>query len=201
MISKDDTSGKLPQVEINNYKEDITSLKLEITNLKQDILAIKQDLRTKESGSSNFLFYFIAILTFIIFCINVFFLYKYLELNRVVENFESNYQPPQIEEVATIADSTKMAEPKELPVEFVDPQFRTITGKVTDENGVPIEFASVKVKGTRNGLVTDSVGNFWLSLSPKDKQLVISAIGFKSKVISLGETFSQQFNIQLERSL
>lgn len=200
MISKDDTSGKLPQVEINNYKEDITSLKLEITNLKQDILAIKQDLRTKESGSSNFLFYFIAILTFIIFCINVFFLYKYLELNRVVENFESNYQPPQIEEVATIADSSKMAEPEKQEI-FVDPQFRTITGKVTDENGVPIEFASVKVKGTRNGLVTDSVGNFWLSLSPKEKELVISAVGFNTKVINLGESSTQQFNIQLERAL
>jgi len=94
-----------------------------------------------------------------------------------------------------------MAETKELQAEFVDPQFRTITGKVTDENGVPIEFASVKVKGTRNGLVTDSVGKFWLSLSPKEKELVISAVGFNTKVINLGESSTQQINIQLERSL
>lgn len=41
---------------------------------------------------------------------------------------------------------------------------RTLTGKVTDKKNVPIPNASVNIKGSTVGTVTDKNGNFSLSL-------------------------------------
>ncbi|MGV2481904.1 UNVERIFIED_CONTAM: carboxypeptidase-like regulatory domain-containing protein, partial [Salmonella enterica subsp. enterica serovar Weltevreden] len=58
-------------------------------------------------------------------------------------------------------------------------QQQQITGRVTDENGAPIPGASVKVKGTNNGVVRDQNGRFALTAESKDI-LVFSYIGYTS---------------------
>jgi hypothetical protein len=65
-------------------------------------------------------------------------------------------------------------------------QDRTITGKVTDENGAPISGASVLVKGSKTGTTTKGDGTFSLNVPASAKQLVISGIGFGSATINLG---------------
>lgn len=54
-----------------------------------------------------------------------------------------------------------------------------LKGTVTDENGKPLSFASVKLKGTTKGTTTDANGLFQLSV-PDDanKVLVISYVGY-----------------------
>ena len=64
---------------------------------------------------------------------------------------------------------------------MVSAQTSKVIGKVTDENGEPVIGASIIVKGTTVGTVTDFDGNFILDVPTDGKQLVISYIGMKSQ--------------------
>lgn len=57
-----------------------------------------------------------------------------------------------------------------------------VTGTVIDENGEPLIGASVLVKGTKTGTVTDVNGKFSLN-SVSGKTLVVSFIGYNSKEV------------------
>ena len=61
-------------------------------------------------------------------------------------------------------------------------QANGITGTVVDENGEPIIGASVVVKGTTNGTITDFDGKF--SLSGATGTIIISYIGYKTQEVS-----------------
>ena len=56
-------------------------------------------------------------------------------------------------------------------------QQKTIKGKVTDETGAPVPGATVIVKGTTTGTVTDMDGNFSFGVPATTKTLVVSFIG------------------------
>lgn len=60
-----------------------------------------------------------------------------------------------------------------------------ISGKVLDEKGEAIIGASILVKGTNNGTITDIDGNFSLADVPSNADLIVSYIGFKSQNIAL----------------
>ena len=54
-----------------------------------------------------------------------------------------------------------------------------LSGKVTDENGSPIEFASVRIDGTVLGTNTDTKGDYALSVPARDTVMVVfSCIGY-----------------------
>ncbi len=57
-------------------------------------------------------------------------------------------------------------------------QSRTITGKVTDQNGSPVAAASVLIKNNKTGVVTDADGRFSITIGTSDKTLVISSLNF-----------------------
>lgn len=59
-----------------------------------------------------------------------------------------------------------------------------VTGQVTDPSGEPIIGASVLEKGTTNGIITDTNGNFSLKLSSKST-IVISYVGYQPQEIAL----------------
>jgi TonB-linked SusC/RagA family outer membrane protein len=65
-------------------------------------------------------------------------------------------------------------------------QDRTITGKVTDENGTPIPNASVTVKGTTTGTTSKPDGTYSLTVSNSAKVLVFSSIGSASIEVTIG---------------
>lgn len=67
-------------------------------------------------------------------------------------------------------------------------QQKTVTGKVTEEDGTPIPNASVQVKGSSVGTTTNASGSFTLSLPASAKTLVISAIGKATQEVSIGST-------------
>ncbi len=64
-------------------------------------------------------------------------------------------------------------------------QTHTITGQVKDAKGVPISFASIKVKGARGGVAADANGNFTLSI-PQNATLIITASGFEPLQLPTG---------------
>lgn len=63
-------------------------------------------------------------------------------------------------------------------------QTKNITGKIVDEKSDPIIGATVKVKGTSMGTISDIDGNFRLSDVPENGTLQISYIGYQSTEIS-----------------
>lgn len=63
-------------------------------------------------------------------------------------------------------------------------QNKTITGVVVDANGESIIGASVLVKGTMNGIITDIDGKFTLNDVPEAGVIQISYIGYKTQEVS-----------------
>ncbi|KAA3624290.1 MAG: SusC/RagA family TonB-linked outer membrane protein, partial [Bacteroidetes bacterium] len=63
---------------------------------------------------------------------------------------------------------------------------RSISGSVTDDNGEPLIGASVLVKGTSTGTITDFDGKYILSVPEGREVLVFSFTGFDPQEITLG---------------
>lgn len=61
---------------------------------------------------------------------------------------------------------------------------KIIKGKVTDQNGEPVIGASIQVKGTSIGVITDINGVYELSNVPTDSQIAISYIGYQTVSIN-----------------
>lgn len=77
-------------------------------------------------------------------------------------------------------------------------RFIRITGRVSDNNGKPLEGATILVKGTSNGVRSDAGGNFSLE-ADADATLAISYIGFITTEIAVkGQT---SISVQLVPSL
>lgn len=64
-------------------------------------------------------------------------------------------------------------------------QMYTAHGTVTDPNGDPVIGASIREKGTGNGIITDVNGKFSLNVK-KDATLIISYIGYKTQEVKAG---------------
>ncbi len=62
---------------------------------------------------------------------------------------------------------------------------KAISGYVVDEKNEPIIGASVLVKGTANGTITDIDGKFYLSEVPSNSSLVISYVGYVTQNVSI----------------
>jgi TonB-linked SusC/RagA family outer membrane protein len=75
-------------------------------------------------------------------------------------------------------------------------QSRTVTGKVTDENGLPVDGASIQVKGSATGTAAGVQGDFSITAKPGD-YLVISAINFEKQEIRVGA--QTHFSVKLKR--
>ncbi|HEX6192402.1 MAG TPA: SusC/RagA family TonB-linked outer membrane protein [Chitinophagaceae bacterium] len=63
---------------------------------------------------------------------------------------------------------------------------KTVTGKVTDEKGVPIPNASVMVKGTTSGTVTKADGTYSIVLPSDAKAIIISSVDMGTREINVG---------------
>ena len=83
-----------------------------------------------------------------------------------------------------------------MSVGAVSAQTSKVTGKVIGEDGEPVIGASIIVKGTTNGNITDMDGKFMLENVPANATLVISYIGFTPQEIRVGNQTT--FNITLQ---
>ena len=78
-------------------------------------------------------------------------------------------------------------------------QKKDISGKVTDSDGIPVPGVSVIVKGTTVGTVTDSNGEFTLSIPADAAILQFSFVGMKTQEVQIeGKT---TFNVKLESEI
>ncbi|MEQ8472322.1 MAG: TonB-dependent receptor [Marinoscillum sp.] len=135
------------------------------------------------------------------------FVYSKKELKNIVLDLQGSYQNME-ELLSQVSVQAKVSikrvnetitlkaskQPDKVPtIEEVLPE--TISGRVTDENGEPLPGATILVKGTQNGTVSDVDGNFSLNVNDGDV-LIVSFVGYRSKEIAVsGQT---QFNIALD---
>lgn len=77
-------------------------------------------------------------------------------------------------------------------------QTKTISGTVTDANTEPIIGATVAIKGTSTGTVTDLNGNYTITASPEDV-LVFSFVGMIPQESLVGE--QTEINVSLDEDL
>ncbi len=64
----------------------------------------------------------------------------------------------------------------------LDLQAAEVQGTVIDENGQPLPFTTLYIKGTSTGTTTNLEGFFNIQLDPGDYQLVFQYVGFKTQI-------------------
>ncbi|MCG1037310.1 SusC/RagA family TonB-linked outer membrane protein [Polaribacter sargassicola] len=74
-----------------------------------------------------------------------------------------------------------------------------ITGQVTDQFNTPLPGASVVIKGTNKGVVTDFEGKYTLKSQDASTVLIFSSLGYKPQEILIGN--KKVINVQLEEDL
>ena len=73
---------------------------------------------------------------------------------------------------------------REMP-QWEKDEFVLVSGRVTDSGSQPLQGASVIIRGTNSGTITDANGHFQLKVPAKGNSLAISFIGYKTEEISL----------------
>lgn len=74
-------------------------------------------------------------------------------------------------------------------------QSKMISGKVTDERGIPIPLATVQLKGQKSAVLSSDSGTFSITVPQNVQALVISSIGYAPLEVS---TAASSFNISLK---
>ena len=74
-------------------------------------------------------------------------------------------------------------------------QERVVTGKVLDEDGVPLFNATVDVQGAKVTTLTDVSGNFRISVPATAKALIISYVGMQTQTVSINNL--SEINVKL----
>ena len=82
-----------------------------------------------------------------------------------------------------------------LGVQLLDAQQKTISGTVSDENGLPLPGATVLISGTSTGTSTDFDGKYQLTANIGDK-LEISYVGYSTQSVNVGA--SNFYNIVMQ---
>lgn len=99
--------------------------------------------------------------------------------------FTHRYQQESIKNYQSLKDSTV---------------FYTISGKVTDENGLAVPGATVIVEGANAKTTTNIEGAFALTVPSNTKHLLIKYIGYEIKEIRIRPKKRTKYSISLEAS-
>ena len=87
-----------------------------------------------------------------------------------------------------------------LIVQLTFAQQRTISGTVSDENGLPLFGATVVISGTSTGTTTDFDGNYKIKTNTGDV-LSFSYVGYQSQNITVGTSNTVNATLQLDNTL
>ncbi len=78
-------------------------------------------------------------------------------------------------------------------------QEKSVTGTVTDDSGEALIGASISLKGTSRGIITDMDGRFSIQVPDGNAILIVSYIGYKSKEITVGN--NMDLSVVLEEDM
>ncbi|MBK9211392.1 MAG: carboxypeptidase-like regulatory domain-containing protein [Saprospiraceae bacterium] len=78
---------------------------------------------------------------------------------------------------------------------------RMVSGKVLDDKGAALVGASVGIKNTELGTMTDENGIYSLEVPSNDAVLVISYIGFTNREVIIGDQTEINFSMEADQKL
>src|SRR5688572_23626022 len=78
-------------------------------------------------------------------------------------------------------------------------QNRTVTGTVTDQNGIGLPGVTVTVKGTSNATSTDANGAFSIN-APENGTLVFTSVGYGMSEVSINGRTNVNASLQTQNS-
>lgn len=76
-----------------------------------------------------------------------------------------------------------------------NPNVREVSGRITDQDGNPVSFATVKIKGTPTGVSADANGNFRIVVPYNASTIVVSGASFSSRELFIS---SNVMNIAMQ---
>src|SRR5690554_3439557 len=114
-------------------------------------------------------------------------------LNRLFKNTGAAYRIID-RQVVLYAKSEPVLETAEL-----QQQQRTVSGKVTDSSGQPLPGVTIVLKGTTQGTVTNTDGEYSFSSLPEDATLVFSFVGMRSHEVVVGS--QTRINVRMEEDV
>jgi len=83
--------------------------------------------------------------------------------------------------------------------ELLPEQTRTVSGRVTDSSGQPLPGVTIILKGTTQGTVTNTDGDYTLPNIPDDATLVFSFVGMRTKEAVVGN--QTVINMRMEEDI
>jgi TonB-linked SusC/RagA family outer membrane protein len=117
-------------------------------------------------------------------------------LDEVFKEFNLKYEIIKKQIIVTPNREIPKSKPEKIIFEEQQQPKTTINGKVTDANGNPIPGATVFLKGTTLGTISDFEGNFSLSAPLDSRILVVSFVGYKPQEFTIDNKTS--FAVTLE---
>lgn len=84
------------------------------------------------------------------------------------------------------------------PIQQAVQQQKNITGKIISSSGEPIPGATITVKGSTSGTISDSNGNYLLSDVLEGKTVIFSFVGMKSQQVVVGKQSTINITMQEE---
>ena len=87
-----------------------------------------------------------------------------------------------------------------LIVQVTFAQQQTVSGTVSDENGLPLIGATVVISGTSSGTTTDFDGNYRIN-ARQGEVLNFSYVGYQSQNITVGTSNTVNVSLQLDNTL
>lgn len=87
-----------------------------------------------------------------------------------------------------------------LGVQMVFAQQKTVSGTVSDENGLPLPGATVLISGTSTGTSTDFDGKYQLTANVGDV-LEISYVGYATQSVTVGASSTYDVQMQTDNTL
>ncbi len=105
---------------------------------------------------------------------------------RIDELLASIFENQNID--ITLIDRKIVLAPSDI--EAAMQQQRGLTGKVTDQTGMPLPGVTLILKGTNSGTVTDGNGNFVFGTIPMGSTIVVSFVGMQTQELTVGDQSS-----------
>ncbi|MEZ5041926.1 MAG: alpha-2-macroglobulin family protein [Saprospiraceae bacterium] len=122
----------------------------------------------------------------------------YQNLNQALFSLDEANKTLQEKVELTVRDMLSPILRNPAPAPYRYGGMQQVIGRVTDESGEPLIGASILVKGTTMGMVTDIDGNYELVLPAGHNELIISYTGFEQQEI--GVFGNERVNVVLPES-
>ncbi|MGX5817818.1 SusC/RagA family TonB-linked outer membrane protein [Chitinophaga lutea] len=77
-------------------------------------------------------------------------------------------------------------------------QQRQVTGKVAGDDGAPVAFATIQIKGTTTGTTTDHNGHFKLNVNGNNVVLIVRSVGYALREVPVGSQSSVDVTLETD---